>query len=140
MKVAKLKENDLVRFTDLVAKISGVQLKSTIAVMRAAVLVEDYFDTTNAPKYGDFMVRWPHRTKEDNIDIEVRDLNEAREIVDLLKNYDIFQFADSIGYLFQGYMMQFVRDVAGSGEPGWEIYPPPPLIEIDEDDPGPLVA
>lgn len=73
------------------------------------------------PKVGDLRVWWIPQVPMKAFRVPVKDIEQAKFTLDLLANYDIFQFENHVkpDYSNVGGLEVYVED-AGEGKPDWE--------------------
>jgi hypothetical protein len=78
--------------------------------------------TKTMPKIGDLKVWWIPQVPMRPFFVDVKDVAEAVKIMEVLANYDIFQFENNIkpDYCNAGGLKKWVADCDGEGNEGWE--------------------
>ena len=73
---------------------------------------------------GDMQVWWIPQIPMKSFEVEIDSPEEGKKIMDILANYDIFQYENNIkpDYCNAGGIRIWVADCDGEGNPGWEDY------------------
>lgn len=71
---------------------------------------------------GDLQVWWVPQVPMKAFRVPVADVAMGAKLLDVLAEYDIFQFKNNIkpDYCNAGGLQRFVEDTDGEGTPGWE--------------------
>jgi Superinfection exclusion gene product 17 len=72
-------------------------------------------------KLGDLQVWWIPQIPMDSFMVPVKDVEEGAKLLDVLANYDMFQFKNNIkpDYCNAGGLNMFDADCDGDGNAGW---------------------
>ena len=86
------------------------------------------------PKPGDLCVWWIPQVPMKAFHIPVKNIDEAKLVLKVLGNYDIFQLDNNIkpDYSNAGGLNVYTLDIDGEGTPGWEEWHNDEGDDIDE--------
>ena len=90
----------------------------------------------NEPKVGELQVWHIPQIPGKPFTVKVDSIKEAKELLDVLAAYDLFQFKNNIkpDYSNMGGLNVYVIDSDGEGNPGWNTWYSDEGYELDEVD------